>query len=46
MKRSVYWIILFAFLLRLGLGVTASVLLPQVGYILPKGNDFPLQILD
>ena len=32
MKRSVYWIILFAFLLRLGLGVTASILLPQVGY--------------
>ena len=32
MKRSVYWIILFAFLLRLGLGVTASILLPRVGY--------------
>lgn len=32
MKRSVYWIMLFAFLLRLGLGVTASLLLPQVGY--------------
>jgi len=32
MKRSVYWIILFAFLLRLGLGVMASILLPQVGY--------------
>jgi len=32
MKRSVYWITLFAFLLRLGLGLAASSLLPQVGY--------------
>ena len=32
MKPSVYWIILLAFLLRLGLGLTASMLLPQVGY--------------
>jgi 4-amino-4-deoxy-L-arabinose transferase-like glycosyltransferase len=32
MKRSVYWVILFAFLLRLGLGVSAYILLPQVGY--------------
>jgi hypothetical protein len=32
MKRSVYWIILWAFILRFGLGVTAYLLLPQVGY--------------
>jgi 4-amino-4-deoxy-L-arabinose transferase-like glycosyltransferase len=32
MKKSIYWIVLFAFLLRLGLGATASILLPQVGY--------------
>jgi 4-amino-4-deoxy-L-arabinose transferase-like glycosyltransferase len=32
MKRSVYLIVLFAFILRLGLGVTASILLPRVGF--------------
>jgi 4-amino-4-deoxy-L-arabinose transferase-like glycosyltransferase len=32
MKRSIFLITLLAFLLRLGLGVTASTLLPQVGY--------------
>jgi 4-amino-4-deoxy-L-arabinose transferase-like glycosyltransferase len=32
MKRSIYLITLFAFLLRLGLGVTASNLLPTMGY--------------
>ena len=33
MKRSIYLIILFAFMLRLGLGITASRLLPSVGYV-------------
>ncbi len=32
MKRSIYVIMVFAFLLRFGLGLTASSLLPQVGY--------------
>ena len=32
MKRSVYLITLLAFVLRLGLGVAAATLLPQVGY--------------
>ena len=32
MKNSVFWVALFAFILRLGLGMTASILLPQVGY--------------
>jgi hypothetical protein len=32
MKRSIYLITLFAFLLRFGLGVAASSLLPRVGY--------------
>jgi 4-amino-4-deoxy-L-arabinose transferase-like glycosyltransferase len=32
MKRSVYWVTLFAFFLRLGLGLTASSLLPVMGY--------------
>jgi 4-amino-4-deoxy-L-arabinose transferase-like glycosyltransferase len=32
MKRSIYLIALFAFILRMGLGVTASTFLPQIGY--------------
>ena len=32
MKRAIFLITLFAFIARLGLGVTAAVLLPQVGY--------------
>ena len=32
MTRSIYLIILFAFIFRLGLGISASILLPQVGY--------------
>src|SRR5512136_1726679 len=32
MKRSIYLVALFAFLFRMGLGITASALLPQVGY--------------
>lgn len=32
MKRSIYLVTLFAFVLRLGLGLTASALLPRVGY--------------
>jgi 4-amino-4-deoxy-L-arabinose transferase-like glycosyltransferase len=32
MKRSIYVIVVFAFILRLGLGVTAAILLPTNGY--------------
>lgn len=32
MKRSIYFITLLAFLIRLGLGVASNMLLPQIGY--------------
>src|SRR5512140_503815 len=32
MKRSIYLVVIFAFILRMGLGVAASTLLPRVGY--------------
>ena len=32
MTRSIYLIVIFAFIFRLGLGVAASVMLPQIGY--------------
>jgi 4-amino-4-deoxy-L-arabinose transferase-like glycosyltransferase len=32
MKRSIYLIAFFAFILRFGLGITASTFLPQIGY--------------
>jgi 4-amino-4-deoxy-L-arabinose transferase-like glycosyltransferase len=46
MKRSVYVIVIFAFLLRLGLGVTASMLLPQVGYVKSKPQQAGYLFLD
>jgi len=32
MKQSIFFIVLLAFVLRMGLGITGAILLPQVGY--------------